>query len=153
MNREVLRYKQRLDNLINRIDSFSGDEELHAHLVRYMCVIVCGFLEVSVPAIYNEYAQEKAMKYVANYVNRQLGSFRSPNMERILGLAGAFSPEWRDKLENATSEVIKDSINSIVANRHLIAHGRSVGITIGRMKRYYKDAVKLIKLIERQCNQ
>lgn len=153
MNKEVLRYKQRLDNLIKRIDSFSGDEELHAHLVKYLCVIVCGFLEVSVPAIYKEYAQGKAISYVANFVNRQLGSFPSPNMERILSLAGAFNPEWRDKLEDVTSEEINGSINSIVSNRRLIAHGRSVGITIGRMKRYYNDAVKLVKLIERQCNQ
>ena len=153
MNKEVLRYKQRLDNLIKRIDSFSGDEELHAHLVRYLCVIVCGFLEVSVPAIYKEYAQRKAIPYVANYVNRQLERFPSPNMEKILILTGAFSPEWRDKLEHVASEEIKGSIDSIVSNRRLIAHGRSVGITIGRMKRYYNDAVKLVKLIERQCNQ
>jgi len=151
MNIEVLSYRQRLDSLIHKIDSFSGDEELQAHLAKYLCIIVCGFLETSVRAIYRDYAQKKASKYVANYVDSKLKNFQNPKMEKILSLAGAFSSIWREDLEKTTKDVIKESIDSIVANRNVIAHGGSVGITIGSMKRYYEDAVKLINLIERQC--
>ena len=153
MNREVLSYKQRLDTLFKKIETFSGEEELLAHLTRYLCIMVSGFLEVAVRAIYSEYARTKAAENVANYVDNELRSFQNPKMEKILNLTGAFSAKWKDKLEKATIDVIKGSIDSIVANRHLIAHGRSAGITIGNLKRYYKDAVKLVNLIEKQCNQ
>lgn len=152
MNREVLSYKQRLDHLFKRVEAFSGDEELLVDLTRYLCVIVSGFLEVSARVIYSEYARAKAAENVSNYVDKQLRSFQNPNMEKILNLTGAFSVKWRGKLEKATIDVIKGSIDSIVANRNLIAHGRSSGITIGNLKRYYKDAVKLVNIIEKQCN-
>lgn len=153
MSRQVHAYKQRLDNLFKKIESFQGDEELRAALARHLCVLVSGFLEVSVREIYGEYAQNKAAENVANYVTAELKSFQNPKMEKILNLTQSFSPNWKDNLEKATEGEIKDSVDSIVANRNIIAHGRSVGITIGNIKRYYKNAVKLVGLIETQCNQ
>jgi len=152
MNREVLSYKQRLDNLFVRVDGFYGDEELQAHLARYLCIIVCGFLENSLRAIYGEYAQNKSHRNVANFVDNQLNRFMNPNMERILNLAGKFSQAWRIELENLTKEKIKESVDSLVANRNQIAHGADVGITIRSMKRQYDDIVKLVMTIEKQCN-
>lgn len=156
MNREVFSHQQRLDNLFSIIEEFASvrpfDDEILSHLAKYLCVVVCGFLEVSIRAIYFEYAQKKAEKNVANYVSNRLKNFHSPNMEKVLKLTGAFNPNWRDSLETAVEVKIKDSIDSLASNRHIIAHGGSVGITITRVKRYYEDVLKLITYIYNQCN-
>jgi hypothetical protein len=130
---EVVRHKQRLDKLFDQIRAFSGDLELQSHWARYLCVLVSGFLETSIRAIYGEYATKKAHQYIVNFVESRLKSFQNPNMEQILQIASLFSPEWRARLELDTEGELKDAVDSIVANRNLIAHGqpiRSYTITI-----------------------
>lgn len=151
-NIEVVRYKNQLDELFNKISALSEDLELQSHWSRYLCIRISGFLEVSVRAIYGEYAKEKAAPYVANYVESQLKNFQNPNWEKILNLARSFNPGWADNLESATEGELKDAIISIVTVRHSIAHGGSGGITYRRIKDYYENAVKVVELIENQCN-
>ena len=72
-------------------------------------------------------------------------------MDKILKLTRAFNPDWANKLETETQGEIKAAVDSIVANRHLIAHGIWVGISYIRMKEYYERAIKLVALIEKTC--
>lgn len=148
---EVVRQQQQLDHLFTQIGSFSGDVELQSHWARYLCVLVSGFLETSVRAIYSSYARTKAAPYVANYVEARLKDFQNPKMGKILELTRAFSAEWEDALRTATEGEPKDAVDSIVANRHRIAHGESVGITYDRMCRYYENAVLVVQKVEELC--
>jgi len=127
-NIEVVRYQQRLDALFEKVEDIS-DIELQSHWARYLCILVSGYLETSVRTIYGEYTSKRADKNVANYVSSRLGSFQSPKMGNILELTRAFSLQWAEELENATEGELKESVDSIVANRHNIAHGRDVGIS------------------------
>jgi hypothetical protein len=151
MNRELLGCKQRTKNLVERIDAFYGDPELQSDLARLLCISVCGFLENCLRLIYSEYAQLKSHPNIGNYVENQLDGFHNPNMEKILTLAGSFCPKWRKELEEFTKERIKASVDSLVANRHLLAHGESVGITVRAVKRQYEDVLELVNFIQRQC--
>jgi len=150
---EVWRRKQQLDNLFRQIARFKGDDELVAHWSRYLCVLVCGFIEIAVFEIYNEFARNKSHGFIANYVQRQLSKFQNPKMEKIVSLAGSFNGLWRDKLKEATDGELKDAVDSIVNNRNNIAHGRNSDITFGRMEEYYKKAVKVIDILENLCYQ
>jgi len=152
-NIEIVRYQQRLDNLFNRIAIFWEDIELQSHWARYLCILTSGFLEVSVRAIYAQYATTKAAPYIANFVDSQLKGFQNPKMEKILELTRMFNPEWEERLKTATEGELKDAVDSIVANRNKIAHGESVGITYARIHRYYENAVKVVELIDNQCNE
>ncbi|MBD1930582.1 MULTISPECIES: HEPN domain-containing protein [Cyanophyceae] len=151
-NIEVKRERQRIDDLFTKISSLPDDIELKSHWARYLCIRVSGFLENSVRAIYSQYAKKKAVPYVANFVERKLEDFQNPKMEKILQLTGLFSPEWESELRKVTEGELKDAVDSIVSNRHNIAHGRDVGITYVRVKEYYNKALKVIDLIENQCN-
>ena len=148
---EAVRYRQRLDNLFAQISAFSGDAELQSQWARYLCVLVSGFLEVSICAIYNQFARQKASPYVANFVEFQLGGFQNPKMGKIIELTRAFNSQWANELETVAEEEIKDAVDSIVANRNQIAHGRDVGITYTRIKNYYERAIKVVDLIENIC--
>ena len=150
-NQSIVSYKQRLDNLFVQIKAFAGDPELQSHWAMYLCVLTSGFLETSVREIYGSYATKQAAPNVANFVKNKLEDFQNPNMGKILELTRSFNQEWEIRLRFATEGEIKDAVDSIVANRHNIAHGRSVGITYVRIKNYYDNAIKLIDLIDDQC--
>lgn len=152
-NIKVIRYQQRLDNLFSKIKLLPLDDfELQSHWARYLCILVSGFLETGIREIYTEYVNHKASPYIVNYVVNQLKSFQNPKMEKILQLTRCFSPEWEASLRSSTEGKLKDSIDSIVNIRHGIAHGEQTGITYHILFGYYKDAIKVMELIEEQCD-
>ncbi len=150
-NRDVVSYQQWLDNLFEKIKDIE-DSKLQSHWARYLCVLVSGYLEISVRAIYSEYSSEKANRNVANYVVSRLERFQSPKMGNILELTRAFSQQWAEELETATVGELKASVDSIVANRHNIAHGQDTGISYVTIRGYYQNAIKVVELIEEQCS-
>lgn len=150
--REVTDYKRRLDNLFAKHDSIPFDEqEIRSHWARYLCVLVSGFIEVSVRSIYTDYSRRKAIPQVANYVDAKLSSFRNVRMGKLLDLTRSFNPEWEAALRTATEGELADAIDSVVDLRNQIAHGVSTGISFGNMKDYYKRVLKVIELLEDQC--
>ena len=153
MTRRNLWYqKQYLDYLFSKSALLKENDELLAHWARYLCVLVSGWLEISVYEIYSDYAQKRSSENVSRYVSSRLRKFQNPKMNNILSLTSDFSMEWRDMLQQCTNGEIKDALDSIVANRHLIAHGESCNISYERLKEYYGRAVKAIELLENQCN-
>ena len=113
---EITRRKQHIDELFKLSNGLSP--EVQAHWSRYLCILVAGFLEVSVQVVYSEYARGKAHPNIISYVERKLREFQNPNMQRIGEVARSFSAQWGTELERDTT--IRDSINSIINNRHQI---------------------------------
>ena len=150
-NREVNQHKDRLDDLFKQVGEVS-DINLQGHWARYLCVLVSGFIEVSIRAILTEYVKSRADTSVANYVVRGLDRFQNPNMERILQTLGAFNPAWADEIGKLTEGELKDAVDSVRANRNNIAHGGNVSIRYRTIASYYDNAVKVIEIIEEQCD-
>jgi hypothetical protein len=147
---EISRQRQRLDDLFQKAKNLP-DAEVQSHWSRYLCVLVSGFLENSVRITYAEYARKRADPSVADFVESRLRQFQNPKMGTILDLAGGFSQEWRRQLERDTNGQLGESVNSIVGNRHKIAHGESVGLTLHTLIQYYGDALRVIDLLRQQC--
>jgi len=147
---EIHRQKQRLDALFKAAGTLT-DAEMQSHWSRYLCVLVSGFLENSVELCLSEFSRRHAHPEVADYVSAKLQGFHNPKMNAILELFGAFSVEWRAKLESATDGQLSDSVNSIVGNRHRIAHGESVSLTMSSLSAYYKDALAVVAMLEETC--
>jgi len=147
---EITRQRQRLDDLFQKARSLP-DAEIQSHWSRYLCVLVSGFLENSVRITYTEYARKRADSTVADFVETRLRQFQNPKMGTILELAGGFSQDWRQKLEVDTNGQLCESVNSIVGNRHKIAHGESVGLTLHTLMQYYDDALRVVDLLRQQC--
>ena len=147
---EITRQRQRLDDLFKKAKSLP-DAEAQSHWSRYLCVLVSGFLENSVRITYTEYARQRANSSVADFVESRLRQFQNPKMGTILELAGGFSQEWKQRLEKDTNGQLSESVNSIVGNRHKIAHGESVGLTLHTLLQYYGDALKVVDLLRQQC--
>ena len=65
-------------------------------------------------------------------------------MEKILQLVGRLDSEYRTALEIQAQGRLKDSVDSVSANRNSIAHGRRSGISLGQARIYYLDAKEVV---------
>lgn len=151
MNPEVSREKQRIDHIFKLSKQLNPDPELLANWAKYLCVLTSGFIENSLRIILAQYAADKATPQVANFVESKIKGITNLNEERIAQLLNSFSSDWRERFIKKRTDSQKASIDSVIANRHLIVHGRSVGLTLVRMKDYYKEVVEAIMLIDEEC--
>ena len=133
-------------------DSSLDDLELQAHWAKYLCVLVAGFIENSLEEIFSEFVTDASSPAVARFAKSRLGNIQNPKAQRFIEVAGAFDESWRVGLEAFLEDNgRKDAVDSIIANRHLIAHGGSSGITLSRVNQYLDKCVEVIDFIEAQC--
>lgn len=147
----LTRDRQKLDNLYTKI-SVVEETEMKAHWAKYLCVLTSGFLENSIRNIISDYAQNKASNPLANFIQKKVKSITNLKNNNLIDLLNSFDSEWGDKYVANISDAQVDAINSIVANRHLIAHGRNVGITYISVKNYYDHIKSSVSLIYQIVN-
>jgi len=136
----------RLDRVFQVSDKID-DDEARSHLARYLCVLTSGYLEEAIKILIQDYVTTQASPTVANHINSTTGNLTNLNSEKIGQLLSSFSSKWKDEFDSCLSEEEKDAINSVVANRHLIAHGRNVGVSYARIKDWHKDTKRVIDKI------
>lgn len=149
MTSEILRQRQRLDALFQQASCFGGDAEPLSHWARYLCVLTSGLMERSLCATFSEYARRHAEPSIARFVALSVEGFQNPKMESIYQLVGKFDPIWEKSLRESSEGELRDAVDSIVTNRHNIAHGRAVGISLVQLRDYHKRALRVLDLIER----
>lgn len=150
-NAELQRQQKQLDELFRLGAKLAGDPELQAHWTMYLCIRVSGFMENAVRVIFSEYAKTGAHQNIANFVESNLRKFPNPSTDAIYSLAEKFSPAWKTELKQKTSGRLKDSVDSIVSQRHQIAHGGSSTLTYRMLSAYYQDAIKVVEILEDHC--
>ncbi len=151
LSSELISFEARIENLLDRADAaVLVDGELASSLARFACVLTSGYLEESVRTLVGGWCGDKALPHVHAYVGRQLDWFSNPKLGKLLELLSHFSATWRDEFEAVLTDEEKDAINSVVSNRHQIAHGRNVGLSPVPMRRYLgacKSAVRKLDLV------
>lgn len=149
---QLIRYKTRLDYLYSKVNNLDDDAELLAEWAKYLCVLTSAYLEQCIRAIYSDYIKKRSHPNVHQFAQYNLNNFQNPKMEKICQLAGSFNNTWADQLKLETEGELKDSVDSIVANRNMIAHGRDVGLTYSNLKKYYAHIQIVLELIISQIN-
>jgi hypothetical protein len=76
--------------------------------------------------------------------------FTNAKTNKILDLVAEFGNDFREELAKVLTDELKDSVDSVVSNRHLIAHGQDVGIGIATIKKYYSSVVTAVEELEKQ---
>ena len=129
----------------------AADLELQAHWARYACVLAAGLLENAAVSFYSDFVSRNAAKPVADYATVQIAQIQNPKTKRFVELSRSFKSVWADDLEKFIEvNGRKDAIDTIMANRHLIVHGKNSGITVARVSDYLDKAEEVLKFIERQ---
>lgn len=133
-----------MDATFARAPDPNADPEFQADFAKYLCVLVSGYLESAICALLLGFAQTRSSPDVASFVERQLGPWTNPKAEKIIDLFGSFNQDWRSNLTDYLVDQRKDSVNSLVALRHKIAHGESVGTSLSQIKFHYRIANEVI---------
>ena len=147
--------RNRLDEIFRHsrqaIDDSGWDPQLQSSLARYLCVLVSGFLEQSFRDVFCEYVdsiEERLSDGIVNLLERQL---QSPNSDNVRRVAGYFHEEWRQGLKEYLGEKRGEALNSVVKNRHLIAHGESTDVGLVTVEQWYGAAKEVVDFVEHQC--
>jgi hypothetical protein len=155
-NLTISRQIQAFEALVKRTSVACGDNvEIQAEWSRYLCVIAAGILENSIKELYSDFALKKTSAPIAKFIGSTLSPIRSPKTRRFLEIAAAFNSQWETDLDMfVNGEGGLDAIDSIMNQRHLIAHGnyKNSSISMTRIKEYFARAVKVLEFIEKQCN-
>jgi hypothetical protein len=145
---EVERRIHGLDAALAALRGVTTDEIILSMVFQHLCVRLSGNLEVCITEILSEYTRSKANLEIQRAVGKLLGTFQNPRCQRIINLLSHFDPEWGRLFEEfAVSDDVKDKIDSIAANRNLIAHGRDTGISANRIADFnvaHKRALQFI---------
>jgi hypothetical protein len=129
-----------------------GDFELQSHWAKYLCVLSAGFLENAISEVYIDFVRNKAHQPVANYASSMLSNIRNPKTAKFIEVAYAFKKSWGDELDDFVKENGRaEAVNSIMHNRHLIAHGKNSNVTVVRLQNWFETSVEVIVFIENQC--
>lgn len=147
---EIVAQRDHIKYLFSRASSFHSEPELLSHWSKYICVLTSGYLENALRHYFSEFSKNKSHPFITNYVSLKIKDFMNPNMEKILILTGSFNKDWKESLETFVNGERKDAIDSIVANRNGIAHGRHIGLTLARMKTYFDRTSEVIEFIKDQ---
>jgi hypothetical protein len=144
---EVSRLKKRLDATFARAPTSAADIEVQSDFAKYLCILVSGFFENALVALILDFAERRSAPEVAAFVERELQYWTNPNTEKVLSLLGSFNAEWRRRAESFLIDERKESVNSLVALRHKIAHGESVGTSLSQVKAYYLTIVEVVGFV------
>lgn len=137
----------RISRLLTAIPTVE-DDELRSELTKYACVLSSGLLEVACRDILSRYAAKRSSPQVARYVRTQLEYLQSAKIGNITETLTAFDPTAATNWRLGLSDEQVDSIDSIVNNRHQIAHGRSIGLSFDVLRRYHSHAVGALVAME-----
>jgi len=138
--------KSRLDSLYRIADGIR-DEEIKSHFARYLCVLTSGYIEESMKILLEEYAHKHANPKMKSYLIHSMKNVTNLKLSKIEQQLSLFDPKWAHLLIENLSDKERDAINSIVANRNDIAHGRNVTISFVRIKEWYVSVVGIIEKI------
>ena len=154
-NLELTRQYQKIKSLIDNTHiSTQGDVELQGHWGKYLCILVSGFLENAISAIYIDFVTNCSAPHVAQFTTRTLEKIQNPKTSKFVEIASSFKKEWGNDLEAFLSqdESRKNAIDSIMQNRHQIAHGKNTSISVQRVRDYFSKCIDVIEFIEKQCS-
>lgn len=154
-SQELVRQKQRLGSLEERAYSAAGSEiEMLSHWAKYLCVLSAGFLENAVVEVYGDFVRGAASEPVTNYAISRLRTIRNPKAGLLIQISTSFKKSWGEELETYIDrEGRREAINTIMLNRHRIAHGEDSDITMSRVKEYLKKSIEVVEFMESQCRR
>jgi hypothetical protein len=151
VKQQVARLFVDADGLYRHLRDSDFDRELaiQAEFARYLCVRVSGLFDASVGHILAKHIGHAAnRKTVQRFAVLKLGNVTNLNARRLLKLFSEFDDQWRRDLEVFLDQRRKDALDSLVANRNNIAHGRPTTVTFSRVTEFHSRVTEVIDFID-----
>ena len=153
MNRNIHSHQQRLDNLFQNVSRFSDPKD-KSEWAKYLCILVSGFIEASLRVLLEDYVSNKSSSKIQRFLAGYIKDITNCKTSRINEVLEKFDTQWADdfreriKQKSNITDEIKNSIDTVITNRHKIAHGGNVGITYANIQKHYNNAKDAIRILE-----
>ena len=142
----------RLDNALRKARAAAKeDTELEPFLASYLVVLISGAYEDCIEHLLGERAGKSRDEEVRNFIQVTLDrSFRNPKFDQIVQVLQAFSDSYAEKLKRKIDSKAREAINSIVTNRHAVAHGKkpTVTVTLRDVQDYHTRPLPIFDALE-----
>lgn len=147
MQLRIENQERKLDELLKNIDTIK-DDELKAHLSKYFCVRISGYLENVMKFLVANFSERSSPRPVSNYIQNDLKNLTNLSEEKMQKVLTKFSEDWCTNFMNKVSEQQLQSLNSIISNRNSIAHGQQDNISFNVIGQYYADIKGIVKILQ-----
>lgn len=132
------------------------DQSVKSGFALFLCVRTYAYFESSLKDILKAYIEgAPGDPNVAQFAIRQLDQRPSRNLRhtQMLDLIENFNTQWKSSISGKTSGKLGDSLNSVVVNRNIIAHGElsAVFLTLRDVDSYYQDLKQILRFVYTTC--
>jgi hypothetical protein len=152
MNTEYVTDRMRFveDALAEAASFAGGNPQLAAALGSLVVVIASGVYEDCVEYLFGARAAASADAKLQAFVKNSLDRlFRNPDFDNIANVLGSFDKDDAKSFRGEVSLAAKESLNSIVRNRHQVAHrGQYANVTLGDVGKYLGEAKEVLEKLE-----
>ena len=140
-------------NLQNELDAINyvrsncaaaeANPECQAHWTRYLCVMVAVFLENAFYEVYRDYLDS------TNRPRVRVERTPNPQSDDFIDRARTYNFSWQNELEGFMSDTGRAlAMNTIMRQRHQIAHRGASEITMSQIDEYLPKCVAVVEFIE-----
>lgn len=149
MDMKTQQYIRDLDNLKKKIDEVD-DDEVKSSLLKLFCIRTAGLLEVFLKTRISEYSKGKVPKEINRFMTAKFKDITNLKSTKFIDVLNSFSVEWSDNFKDYLEEheQEKDSLDSIISQRHNIAHGQSSNIGQVAMGQYFEDVKHIVTYLD-----
>ena len=114
-------------------------------LTQSLLVLMCAEFERKIQGMVEDRCASIADEAVQRFAVSCFESvFRSLRIAELSGLLGRFGEPHKKKFGDALDEKSKNMYDSILSQRHAVAHGGNVNATLGDIRAYYTEAHKVL---------
>lgn len=147
MRLKIESQERKLDTLLEQIKD-TKDDEIKAHLSKYFCIRVSGYLENVIKNLVAQYSEGSSPQAISTYVQNTMRNVTNLSEDNLTQLLKRFNSDWEVNFANQVSEQQLESLNSLISNRNSIAHGQQDNISFRYIGQYYNDIKQVVLILK-----
>lgn len=126
--------------------SINPPKEIEFYLTQFFIVRICGQYEKEIHRVVNERASKTGDEELASFVSSRLAAYKHLDLEQLRGnVLSKFSSKclstFNAMIQNKQPEI---SYTTIVSNRHSIAHGGTINLTLSDLIEAHSHAKQVL---------
>ncbi len=127
----------------------TGGTEIESVITKYLLIYICGVYEIEIKKMLVERAARAKDQEITSFITNVTKTFRNLKIRDIKGILKYFSDSYKQtfasKIDNTEAEA---RYSNIVQNRHSIAHGIDINITLLELVESYNKADAVLDAIK-----
>lgn len=135
-------FQIRINSLITQINSLNDDgnnDEIKSNLSRYLCILISGYIEKNFIHMLVKYFSVRNSPKIVRFITQTHKHTTNLKMKKIEDILSSFDTNWTTKLKDCQKyDEYAGAINSILDNRHKIAHGENTTVTVKSLRDWFE---------------